>query len=381
MGATSRRLPWPDVAKGLSILGVIVLHVTLEVPGGMDTPLAVANAALDPIRMPLFFLISGFFAPKIFHFTFRELFLKRLWFLLVPYLIWVPIEQYLKGVERGLILGEPMPVFVTYVRNMAIGVNMAWFLYALVTFNIALWLTRRLPPLVAMAMSFTPILALSLHQEYHMVGKAILYLPLFFMGAHLKPVIATYTQRCLEPLFLTATVALYGLGLVAVMVWRHLIASGPIVIPWYGPGMETMGVPEIELLVRLSAHLLMIGAGLTGAVLLSKVPVVSPLLQAIGRHTLPLYLGHPIALTLLYHIPVFRFEILISPEAEAWTQATETWVAIGLGICLLGGAVFYAISRIPVLGWCLAPPSLIRREKNSGPHAAARTTIPAASNT
>ena len=81
------RLDWPDVAKGLSIIGVVVLHACLVVPGGMDTPIAAVNEFFAPLRMPLFFLVSGYFSVKIMRYSFGELFMFRLWFFLVPLLI------------------------------------------------------------------------------------------------------------------------------------------------------------------------------------------------------------------------------------------------------------------------------------------------------
>ena len=82
-GAKKVRMAWPDVARGVSILGVMTLHATLEVPGGLDTPIAKVNEFIATLRMPLFFMVAGFFSVKIFKFSFWELFRKRLWSLLV----------------------------------------------------------------------------------------------------------------------------------------------------------------------------------------------------------------------------------------------------------------------------------------------------------
>lgn len=61
-----QRLVWPDVARGVAILGVVILHVSIDVPGGKDTVLAVLNYYLGPIRLPLFLslvatLVQSFF--------------------------------------------------------------------------------------------------------------------------------------------------------------------------------------------------------------------------------------------------------------------------------------------------------------------------------
>ncbi|UDL75151.1 acyltransferase family protein [Corynebacterium uberis] len=69
----SPRLAWPDVAKGVSILGVVVLHVSLVVPYGTDSFIAQVNHLLDPLRMPLFFLVSGMFSTKILRYSLWDL--------------------------------------------------------------------------------------------------------------------------------------------------------------------------------------------------------------------------------------------------------------------------------------------------------------------
>ena len=127
-----KRLAWPDVAKGVSILGVIVLHVCLAVPGGMDTLLARANSVMDPLRMPLFFLVSGFFSAKILNYSLTELFVRRLWFFLVPYAVWVPVEINLKFIEFKLVFDADSVGAVEILWRMLIGANLAWFLWALV---------------------------------------------------------------------------------------------------------------------------------------------------------------------------------------------------------------------------------------------------------
>ena len=80
-----QRLVWPDVARGVAILGLGILHVSIDVPGGKDTFLAALNYYLGPIRLPLFFVISGYFGVKLLRFNLRDLIFRRLWFFAVPY--------------------------------------------------------------------------------------------------------------------------------------------------------------------------------------------------------------------------------------------------------------------------------------------------------
>lgn len=355
---STQRLAWPDVAKGISILGVVALHVTLAVPAGEDTTLAAVNAILDPLRMPLFFLISGLFATKVFRFSFSELFTRRLWYFLVPYAVWVPVEVYLKNREYHVVHGADMPHVGDYLYHLALGVNMAWFLYALILFNLALWLTRKLPSSVAMLISFVPVIALPLHFDVHMVGKAVLYLPIFFLGAHLRGWILRFGERALTAPYLTVTSAVYIVGLGVHLLWARLRDESEITVAWPLPGADTVGGPEIELVIRLLTHLLMFPAGITVSVAVAKVLVVSQGLQFLGRHTLPIYLGHPIALTVLYHYTQYRLQIPISPDAEHWIASTGFWIVACFAISAVGALTLWSISRVPVLGWTVAPPAI-----------------------
>ena len=70
-GATGRnmRLDWPDVAKGFCMVLVVLWHVALWMRdefGGATAvaPWAVVAHYFSPLRMPLFFFISGFLSAR-----------------------------------------------------------------------------------------------------------------------------------------------------------------------------------------------------------------------------------------------------------------------------------------------------------------------------
>src|SRR5699024_160287 len=135
-------MDWPDIAKGISILGVVLLHVSLAIPGGQDTMMSHLNALLDPLRMPLFFMVSGFFAVKVLNQSFGELFRGRLWFYLVPYLLWTPVNLYLHRLAGTVFTGRAPGTWEWYSGSLLGATNMYWFLYFLLIFNLFLWSTR-----------------------------------------------------------------------------------------------------------------------------------------------------------------------------------------------------------------------------------------------
>lgn len=352
------RLAWPDVAKGLSIIGVVLLHVSLAVPEGMDTLAAHINRILDPLRMPLFFMVSGFFSSKVFGFTFRDLFLRRLWFFLVPYLVWVPIELWFKFRQWYLFNDKPMPGVDRYLEHIVEGRNMYWFLYALVIFNIVLWASRKLPWWAGLAIGFAPIIILPLHEDQHMIGKAVLYLPAFLLGAHLRRHIAEFAEHATTLRHLTRGTILYAVGFTIAAVWAWWNTVSDLSLPWPLPFAETVGFVDLRLVVNSLVQLLMLPMAVIVAVLLSRVPVVSGCLSFLGRHTLVIYLGHPIALTVLYHYNMREWELPIARESADILTSTALWMVIGLVISALGALALWLITRIPVLRWTIMPPSL-----------------------
>lgn len=352
------RLAWPDVAKGVSILGVVLLHVSLAVPQGMETVAAGVNHILDPLRMPLFFLVSGFFSAKVFRFSLGELFVKRLWFFLVPYVIWVPIELWFKFREYQMFDGTPMPGIGTYLAHLLEARNMYWFLFALTVFNLFLWAIRRLPTWAGMLASFAPVLFLPLHSDYHMVGKAVLYLPVFIAGAYLRAQIAEHAESALSPRkFLPAAAAYLG-GFALLAAWAIYADRSTPELPWLLPGADTVGYAELRLVVNTAVQLLMIPIAIAGAVALARIPYVSGALRFLGRHTLIIYLGHPIALTVLYHYNIRATDLEISRNADTLLGSTAFWLTIGMVISAIGSLVFWGITKIPGLRWSLMPPRL-----------------------
>lgn len=374
--STTTRMRWPDVAKGLSIVGVVLLHVSLAVPEGMETVAAQLNRILDPLRMPLFFMVSGFFSAKVLGFTLKDLFLRRLWFFLVPYIVWVPIELWFKFREWHMFDDKAMPGIGRYLEHIVEGRNMYWFLYALVFFNLVLWATRKLPWWAGVLIGFAPILILPLHADQHMIGKAVLYLPAFLLGAHMRRHIREFSGTATTLRSLTRGTLLYAAGFTITAVWAWLNTVTDISLTWPLPGAETVGYVDLRLIVNAVVQLLMLPMAVIVAVLLGRVPVVSDILCFLGRHTLVIYLGHPIALTVLYHYNMRGLELPIMRDAENPLHATALWIIIGLLISAVGSLALWLITRIPYLRWSIMPP-LLPGARTTAPAKPAPTQTPA----
>ncbi|MCS4488995.1 MULTISPECIES: acyltransferase family protein [unclassified Corynebacterium] len=319
------RLPWPDVARGISIIGVVALHATIEVPGGIDTGLARLNAFIDPLRMPLFFLVSGFFALKVTRFTAKELFTHRLWYLFVPYILWTPIWVLLtEYLHRGRIVGLRELTELLFAAH-----SMYWFLYMLILFTCVLWLSRswRLSQQLLIPSLIIAVTPLLIQLPIPNIHRFLYYLPPFLLGAYLRPWITHFAMSAFKP--------------------GHLLGAGGLAVGAYQ--IELIEFSAFwEPLQFVGIRLAYLPLAVIAAVALSKIPLVGTVLASVGQHTLVIYLGHPIGLSL---------GLLILLPFEHFGH-THFMVGAALGCSILGAWVLHRVHQLPGLRWLVTPPPI-----------------------
>lgn len=342
----SSRLLWADCAKGLSIVAVCYMHVVTGVPGAQDTAWQWFNTLMDPIRMPMFFLISGLFAHRVISRTLGDLWYRRLWFLLVPYLVFTPVQAAIRidmvedvtwrNLGRAVLFGDP-------------GI---WFLYALMLFNIAACLLRKVPPLAAVALSVVPALVVAAAglTQYNEITHITAYLPAFFLGLHFRTVFLRLAAAASDWRVIVGAVALYT-------AWEWAMDGLLAHVAPDGWTTAEAGLVNLAGMVRI---LTAVPAGILVAVWISRIPGVRTVFAGIGRHTLPIYVSHHAALHLVNHEIVRR---LVDADPQRWSFLTgmNTQILIGFATCALAGWFFYRVGKIPVVKWVLYPPALPRR--------------------
>ncbi|MFC6316868.1 acyltransferase family protein [Corynebacterium gerontici] len=334
------RMAWPDVAKGLSILGVVLLHITLAVPEGDKTFAAEANELIAPLRMPLFFLVSGFFSLKVLGYRCYELFTKRIWFLAVPYVIWAPIEIWLKHLEWHVFLDKPMPDREYLVESVVESSNMYWFLHSLVLFTVVLWACKFVPPWARWLIFGLILFAAPLLPYPPLMAKVATYLPCFLFGAFARPWITRFAEQAFKPWALV-------LGLMSYFGARELL----MILA----GTED---PYVAQVMSTVATLLHLPGGIILVVGLAKIPLLGEMLQRIGRHTLIIYISHPIALTVIFGY-YFRYrDGGIGLDATGLMGHTNTWILLCIPVTVFGAFAFQFLSKVPVIGWTIFPPHI-----------------------
>lgn len=150
MLAKNSRIEWIDVAKGGCIILVVLWHTVIFsfAPSETNTPGYQAwfklGMALQPLRMPLFFMLSGFLAySSVYSRTWRDTFQPRIATLLWLYVLWMTFNW---GVHV---------ILATYFNSAAVPkvselpMSMSTFLFDLVTANTTIWY------LYALAIFFT----------------------------------------------------------------------------------------------------------------------------------------------------------------------------------------------------------------------------------
>ena len=341
--AVKQRVDWADAAKGLSIIGVCIMHVVTGIPGGEDTTLGELSSFLDPLRMPLFFLVSGLFSHRILERSFGDLFYRRLWFLLVPYLVFNPFH----ALTRMSIDGEYS--MRALIKAMLFGIVGLWFLYALMLYNIFAWLLRKQPPWLATLISCLPLIigAFLGGGEDIFFRHVLAFVPMYFIGLHYRDFFFRLASVAFRPWVVVGSAAMFfgseylmrGLSKTVFSDWTPTVAA------------ITLGTDLLRSLAALPFAIVV-------AVWICAIPYVRRVFLFVGRNTLQVYVFHPLGLFLLDGAAVSLAEA--HPESLSFlgTLAGQLWWAIGA--CVVASAVGYAIGKTPYLRWVLFPPPLRR---------------------
>lgn len=342
------RLLWADCAKGLSIIGVCYMHVVTGVPGGTASAWNWFNEFMDPIRMPLFFLVSGLFAHRVVERTLGDLWYRRLWFLLVPYLVFTPLQAAIRLDMAGDLS------WGTLLRSILLGDPGIWFLYALMVFNILACLLRRVPPWAAVALSLVPALVVAAAgwSSYPEITHISEYAPAFFLGLHYRQLFFRLSEGALR-LRVVAAVAVVFVG------WEWIYG---VVNDYLGADGWTTGDSSVMSLMTLVRTVTAVPVGILVATWIARTPGLSRMISGIGRNTLPIYVSHHAA---LHFMTTAWLPALIDSDPETWgfLDGMNARILVGLLTCTVTGFVFYLAGRTPVLKWVLHPPALPRRTK------------------
>ncbi|WP_156363396.1 acyltransferase family protein, partial [Sphingomonas sp. Leaf30] len=140
------RIEWIDVAKGMAILMVTLLHANFVVSrSGIDTSFSAdIHDFLELVRMPLFFLVSGFFASSSIRSSWKNLWNRRIAQYIWLFLIWSTIMWLLSRVPA--FEGDPAfpEDFISLLKTIVRPLSFIWFLWCLPVYFISAKLIQRI---------------------------------------------------------------------------------------------------------------------------------------------------------------------------------------------------------------------------------------------
>lgn len=309
------RLGWADIAKGASMTLVVLHHATtkqydLLVPAHLA---AIADGwtalthALKPVRMPLFFLVSGFFAAASIHRPWPMV-ARRIATSAYLYVVWLLLMAAFTLWERELPMNR-----VRDLHELGLDLIFAstglWFLYALVVYFVltkatAGWsaaLALSAATAVAVAGALVPI------EEVNRVS-VLLHLVFFMVGARLPEVVRAATS------------------------WSRPGALAALTLGFVGATvlLATLGLPSGVKVLVLS--LLGLPAGVLLSVRAARATRTASALSWVGRRTLPVYVLHIPVLGALHHLglsPAMGPEAMALPLAVLYPLLVTALVMVG----------------------------------------------------
>ncbi|TNM65754.1 acyltransferase family protein [Aliirhizobium smilacinae] len=280
---TKPRIEWLDIAKGGSIVCVAVFHSTLYMKAnGFDPKLAAAlNELLTPIRMPMFFTISGILGAGVLKREWRSLFARQIWTFAYLFALWSLIRWfYFRNVQDNVIVKTEGDTLSELATMWIMPESGLWFIWALAIFFVIgrLFANARLLA-IGISLTLAAMTWAGVIQPGNFVHRNVLvYLPFFLCGLYFgKPIVSRLAERPVV------------IGIAAAIAFV-LLKLG--LMPLLGGGLDYAAAA-----ILLSVSGLMLGC--TVAIGLGQLwPRYNPIAY-IGRNTLPIYVTHVLLISAL----------------------------------------------------------------------------------
>jgi uncharacterized membrane protein YcfT len=312
------REPWADVAKGACILLVVLWHVItknyLQVDWRLPVPLPGAWGLLGeqllPLRMPLFFAISGMFAVTAITRPWRSIARSRVARFGYLYAVWLLIHTAVLALVPDFDTARATGP-LQLLEQLTITPSNLWYLLALAVYFTVAKAARRLPTslVLTVALALSAIVAAGLLATPGNRGGLLQNLVFFLAGVRLRPLME---------------------GLARAANWRRLALLGG----GYALGLVVLYLaPAAVPLVSVVA----VAFGVTAAALAARSPVVARVLGDIGRRTLPIYVLHMPVLAVCHAVligPMDRadppMQVLLAVAEPVLLTALVTWFCLAL---------------------------------------------------
>jgi uncharacterized membrane protein YcfT len=294
--ASSKRSQWADIAKGVCITLVVLWHVImkhyLQISWHIGIPLpgvwGFLGDQLLPLRMPLFFTISGIFAVNAASRPWRSVVRSRVARFYYLYLVWFVIHTAVLAFVPNFDTLHAANGWDVLEELTITPINL-WYLVALAVYFCIAKATRGVPRWIMLGSALILSIVDSAGWLATPGDRGGMYQNLiwFLLGFSFKPAVIRVAN--------SATM-------------RRLLLFGGVYVVLLGFMVVTKSQkwPGVWSVVSFSA----IVFGLTGASMVSRLERVGTAIAKLGRNTLPIYITH-MPLLGLFHL------VLIGPLSHA----------------------------------------------------------------
>lgn len=340
MGAAltaTERIAWLDVAKGLSIVLVAMFHahLTAYALGFRPAYTGPFNVALQPIRMPLFFAISGILAAKALSWPWPEMLRSKVWVFVYIFGLWGLIRWvffgYVTPNVRSLDEGGDWTQLLTM---WVMPSNSLWYIWSLAVFYVVAKAAMRFKaPALAAAFLLACLTWGGVIPPSLTSYRISVYLVFFLAGAYYGPLLLAWIPS--RP-WLVGFLALVGFLLLEY-----------VALPALDRGL-------LDGVLRTIESVLGLAVGGAVAVLLTRLPPVRDVFATIGRHTLPVYVTHGLIIAVMTQMLAGFAGI------EAWRYLIVPLLVV---VSVAGSLALETASRRLGFAWLYQAPSLPRAQK------------------
>ena len=264
------REQWIDAVKGLTIILVVFHHVFQ----GVQTSLGFSDLTLEiysltnPIRMPLFFLVAGFFAKKSIEGKLSKFIETKVAHFIYLYVLWSVISITIRSALSSFTNNN---VQYTDILNIFWEPTFTiWFLYALLIAFVVARITRALPPIIQIIGALTlAILVDNIPDGSNILLKTIKLYPFFIIGVYCSYLIRKGIENKSALIFFAGT-TLYIVGTALLFKYEIELKSFIYYI------IAAFGVSSLMAAVRL----------------LGNIKFIFNALQYSGERSIYIYLMH-----------------------------------------------------------------------------------------
>jgi uncharacterized membrane protein YcfT len=278
-GDARDRLAWVDVAKGICILLVVMMHAvtgTGDAMGG-EGFLHPVVAFAKPFRIPDFFLLSGLFMGRVIDRDWRLFSDRRVVHFAYFYLLWLVIQS---AARYGKIVGDGGPTaFAAHLAHSLVEpYSSLWFIYLLAVFSVVSKALRQVP--AGLLLTGAALLQIAdIRTESTLIdefcARYVYFLAGYLFAGRIFALADTAHRRI-------------GLALCGLAVWAGL--EGWLALtPWSNPDHPTLAsLPLVSLALGAAGALAIV---VTAALIVRLGGPLAEAIRTCGQRSIVIYLA------------------------------------------------------------------------------------------